>query len=471
MIESSDVNDSLLSKGDVLELICTLFPWIADFRQRSLQDYAHAAFDAQPYEGHCGARDHAMLLLQQCIRRAALATGMSEDRAYAMATGMAKAPVLQTGPHLHLLIEPDAYYTHLFSVTGLKAHHRSTYISYAVSTVKFVERGRKGPGWLKLDGDSVNVFGLSRSQMIPYSILARNGIYRFALKNVDRSGAAGDTAARLQSMLPQKNFLSAALAIKCANRCLWNQFFDPVIDFLQIDDEDVADLVAEHLKDGSSWLARRLFNDGDFAQNLIRHTEALSEGPWCGWFKNSTDLFWGNESGRLIPLRLVSSQLEARGAENFVLRFSAADLIDALHARKIIPNLFLMFIVTAILPGVRVLGGSRHTVYYPLMRYVLCRALEANGSDSDLLSTIAADTKPGMWGHRVLLADTEPFSELESLRRGDISVVLERYRALSLEEACGALESFATDPMWVHLKDGMMNRGISPKSPEWSFSQ
>jgi hypothetical protein len=48
--------------------------------------------------------------------------------------------------------------------------------------------------------------------------------------------------------------------------------------------------------------------------------------------------------------------------------------------------------------------------------------------------------------------------------------VLERYRALSLEEACGALESFATDPMWVHLKDGMMNGGISPKSPEWAFS-
>ncbi|NTH65933.1 hypothetical protein G6L33_18920 [Agrobacterium rhizogenes] len=470
MIEPSDVNDSLLSKGDILELICTLFPRIADLRQRSLQDYAYAAFDTEPYAGHCNVRNHAMLLLQRCIVRSALRAGVSEDRADAMAAEMAKAPVMQTGPHLHLLIEPDAYFTHLFSLMGLKAHHRSTYISYAVSTVKFVERGRKGPGWLKVDGDAVNVFGLSRSQMIPYSILARNGRYRFALRNVDRPGANGDTASRLQSLLPQENFPSAALAIKSANRCLWNQFFDPDIDFLQIDDEDVADLVAEHLRDGSSWLARRLFDGGDFVQNLIRHTEALSDGPWRGWFKNSTDLFWGNENGRLIPLRLAGSQLEARGVENFALKFSATDLIDALQARKIIPNLFLMFIVTAMLPGVRVLGGSRHSVYYPLMRYVLCQALEANGADSDLLSTIAADTKPGMWGHRVLLADTEPFSELESLRGGDISVVLEKYRALSLEAACGTLESFATDQMWVHLKDGMVNEGISPKSPEWSFS-
>lgn len=47
----------------------------------------------------------------------------------------------------------------------------------------------------------------------------------------------------------------------------------------------------------------------------------------------------------------------------------------------------MMFIVTAMLPGVRVLGGSRHTIYYPLMRYVLGSALRATGADPNLFAT------------------------------------------------------------------------------------
>jgi hypothetical protein len=50
------------------------------------------------------------------------------------------------------------------------------------------------------------------------------------------------------------------------------------------------------------------------------------------------------------------------------VEFTPASLVQALKIGRIMPNLLLMFIVTSILPGVRVLGGSRHTIYYPLMR-------------------------------------------------------------------------------------------------------
>jgi hypothetical protein len=353
---------------------------------------------------------------------------------------------------------------------GLKAHSRPAYISYAVSTVKFVERGRKGPGWLRLDNNAINVFGLTRSQMIPFSVLARNGLYCFRLKNVDLPEFDGDASSRLRSLLPRGEFPSAAEAIRRANVVLWDRFFDPEVDFLQLGDEDVADLVVEHLQDSSSWLARRLIGDANFVYHLIRYTELLCDGPWRGWLKNSTDLFWGCEQGRLFPLRLAGDQLEARGKEDFTLTFSTADLIDALQARKVIPNLFLMFIVTAMLPGVRVLGGSRHTIYYPLMRYVLGSALRATGVDPTLLATIATDVRPGVWGHRVLLANTDPFFELESLQERDISVALEKYRNLSLEDSCGTLESFVTDSIWADLKVSIGNGDVSTNDREWEFS-
>ena len=63
------------------------------------------------------------------------------------------APVLQTGPHCLLLIEPDAFYTHLFSLLGLQAHVREWYITYHASTVSFSEKAKKGPGWLWLQDE------------------------------------------------------------------------------------------------------------------------------------------------------------------------------------------------------------------------------------------------------------------------------------------------------------------------------
>lgn len=305
--------------------------------------------------------------------------------------------------------------------------------------------------------------------MIPYSVLAQNGPYRFALKNVDRAHGDGDLVARLRSELPQGEFPSAALAIKQANASLWKRYFDPGIDFLQIDDEDVADLVVEHLHDESSWLARNMFGKGGFVQCLLSSTEAVADSHWQGWLKNTTDLFWGNDRGRLFPLRLTDFRLEARGAEDFSLEFSAEAVIEALRSRKIIPNLYLMFIVTAILPGVRVLGGSRHTVYYPLMRYVFCRSLAMTG-DRELRTTIAADRKPGIWGHRVLLEDAEPFSALDVLGPGNIEAVLRKYGSLSLQQACGALESFVGDPLWVCFKTRHDEGPVDVREPEGAFS-
>jgi hypothetical protein len=461
---------TILSQSEVLDLIGRMFPWIAGFRDRPLGDYAHAAFGVESTESRSETRQHARKLLGRCVHKAARRAGFTADASDRFRDEILEFPVLQTGPHLHLLIEPDAYYTHLFSLMGVRAHQRPVYISYAVSTVKFVERARKGPGWLKLGGEAFNVFGLSRSQMIPYSVLARNGPYRFKLANVDRPNAVDDAGSRLMSILPQGEFSSAAAAIKQANIALWKKYFDVRVDFLQLDDDDIAGLVIEHLSDNSSWLARALVSDDEFAADLLRRTEAVCAGPWGGWFKNSTDFFWGSDKGRLFPLRLASGCLRAGEGEEFVLPFAVDSLIEALRAHRIMPNLFLMFVVTAMLPGVRVLGGSRHTIYYPLMRYVLGSALRGKGGEGDLIGALAADFRPGVWGHRVLLREGEPFSKLEALQGGDFSAVLDQCRELPLAEACGSLESFVTDPVWANLKTSIAQGAVNPESEEWAFS-
>ncbi|AGS26463.1 hypothetical protein [Rhizobium etli] len=462
-------NSELVSKGEVLALICELFPWLRQFQQASLNDYAKAAFSVGSDRSGCVARNQAMSLLRSRVGAVAQRQGYSAGAVSSFQTEIESAPVLQSGPHLHLLIEPDAFYTHLFSLMGLRAHGRTSYISYACSTVKFVERGRKGPAWLQVDGDAVNVFGLSRSKMIPYSILGRNGWYRFHLQNVDRPGGDSEAISCLRDLLPRGEFQSAAEAIKAANLCLWERYFDSEVDFLQLDDSDVADLVADHLSDGLSWLRASLIDDRAFAMRLIHCVDLLADTPWRGWLKNSTHFFWGCTEGRLFPLWLDGRVLRSKSTEDVRVEFSPESLVEALKTGQIVPNLLLMFIVTSILPGVRVLGGSRHTIYYPLMRWAFCEALRSDHYDTKLLDALSEDQRPGVWGHRIISRACEPFSLLNAVGRGGIATLLEQLGKMSIIDACGPFSSFTQDPLWAELTAAYSCGRVGRHSPQWAF--
>jgi hypothetical protein len=125
MTEQFISEHAAISKSDTLALIRHLFPWNCQFRNGTLHEYAHAVFEIEPHRYGCNVRDRAMIMLQGCVRRAARKTGFVEDRIHRIGEEILKAPVVQTGPHLHLLIEPDAYYTHLFSLMGLMARRRT----------------------------------------------------------------------------------------------------------------------------------------------------------------------------------------------------------------------------------------------------------------------------------------------------------------------------------------------------------
>ncbi|AVA25770.1 hypothetical protein NXC24_PC01336 (plasmid) [Rhizobium sp. NXC24] len=460
----------LISKDELQALIFQLFPWARRFAGVPVADYANAVFTVASYQSDCTPRHQALSLLRSRIGKIAQRRGFSGEQVSRFEREIEAAPVLQTGPHLHLLIEPDAFYTHLFSLMALRAHGRRCYISYGCSTVKFVERGRKGPAWLQIEGQAINVFGLSRSKMIPYSILGRNNGYSFQLQNVDRPGGEADAICRLRGILPTGEFPSAAEAIKAANLSLWKRYFDSQIDFLQLDDHDVSDLVRDHLSDEQSWLRARLIEDISFARRLLDGIDRLADTAWRGWLKNSTHFFWGCIDGRLFPLWLDDAVLRPRGTEDFHVEFSPAALCAALANGRIIPNLLLMFLVTSILPRVRVLGGSRHTVYYPLMRWAFGEALRSDDRDAELLAALTEDERPGAWGHRVISSPCEPFSLLNTPGSNGISSLLERFGQMSIEDASGPLSSFTEDPLWADLAAAFSAGALSTDAPEWAFS-
>jgi hypothetical protein len=303
--------------------------------------------------------------------------------------------------------------------------------------------------------------------MDPYSICGLNGTYRFALAG-QNGGSNNAAVARLKAILPETEFPSAAEAIKAANQVLWRRSFPPALRFLQFDDIDVADLVVDHFEDKASWMSTCFAGDRLFAENILRAIEKLNAGPWVGWIRQTTDFFWGLEDGRIFPLHLQGGVLTGVSPSIFEMRFDPETIAASLRQRKLVPNLLTTFLVTSILPGVRVLGGCRQAVYYPLMRYLVATGLAASG-ERELLDALRTDERPGVWGHRVLRPKGgSPFTELEE--NGTALELAANYGSLSLQDGSGDLVSFTSDPIWAELSAHIESQAIHAASAEWQWA-
>ncbi|KQV33173.1 hypothetical protein ASE37_24590 [Rhizobium sp. Root268] len=409
-----------------------------------------------------------MNLLRLCVERAARRSGYGDDEAKGAGAELVAAPVMQTGPHALLIVEPDAFYTQLFSLMGLAAHRRQWQINYSVSTSAFKESAKKGPGWLRLEGEALNVFGLPRRRLIDSSIACFNGPYRFRLSNSKHVSAPNASAARLLAELPDSAFSCAAEAIRMGNLALWHGILHAPTKLLQLDDFDMADLIADHLEDVGSWVSSLFVHGGGGAVSILDTIDRLNSGPWRGWILRSTDFFWRLEEHKVVPLHLHDGVLRTSRSPSFEVKFTPACLAAALRGRAILPGMFIAYLVVSILPGVRVLGGCRQTVYLPLMRYLTAIGAQRAG-DTDLLAALEGDERPGVWGHRVLrLADGYPFQEVE--QAGGVLPLLSRYAEMPLVETSGDLASFTGDPIWAEISEHIRSGAIARTSDEWKWS-
>lgn len=462
----SHVNYDHATSEDVMRALTFLMPDLARFWALPLKNYAYTVYDTV-IRGGCSVRKDAMARLQRCIVRAALRSGASDEDVESINHQIAQAPIIQTGPHCHLLVEPDAFYTHLFSALGLAARGLGWHIWYSASTVKFIESAKKGPGWLSLNGNAVNVFGLPRSRMDSYSICGQNGPYRFEMATQNSDEVTNALASQLRARLPGCAFPSASEAIKAANQILWRRSFPLSLRLLQIDDIDISDLVADHLEDSGSWLTACLNAHNPFAENIMRAIDRLNAGPWAGWVRPTTDFFWGLQDGRIFPLHLESGVCSGGGSPGIKVRFEPEHLAAALRKRKLVPNLLTTFLVTSILPGTRVLGGCRQTVYYPLIRYLVATALQSSG-DRQLLDAMRADKCLGVWGHRVLRPTAgDPLLEIK--QSGSAMQIAAQYSALLLKDCAGDMASFTKDPIWAKMSAHIRDQAINKNSAEWQW--
>lgn len=448
------------------DALSRLVPLVGSFWERPVMSYAAAIYERFEVSNHSVRQDAFKRLSSLLCRRAAQSGHDARDIAQLTAQ-LRNVPVIQTGPHCHLVIEPDAFFTHLFCLGGLRAHAKSWYINYSVSTVKFTEKSKKGPGWLRLDGQDINVFGLSRSKMASLSIFSRQMPLRFAMVP-EFSRSSIPLRDELLQVLPGGEFSSAADAIKSANRILWPKYFGTAVNFLQLDESDMAGLVKEHLEDEGSWLSRCFIERAELIGSFILAVREIDRSPWGGWFKFNTDFFWMVRDGQMKRLELENGILRDSSG-NYQVPFKCAALARALQNGEILPSLFLVFLVIAILPGLRVLGGSRQIIYYPLMRCALLKALASSclPEDRDLAAAIRQDELPSLWGHRTIAPTTaEPLRLLARTGHSAASIA-ELLKATTLRQAASDMPGFSADEMWLQCCARLARRQQAAPSRSW----
>ena len=267
--------------------------------------------------------------------------------------------------------------------------------------------------------------------MIGYSLLTGPGPYRFELVPTEPN-AKGDALAVLRGVLPKTPFERPAHAIKAANLMLWPKLFGHSFAFLQIDDEDIADLVVDHLSDDNSWLRTRLLEHPTLAFDIVGGLDRLAVRP-LEWLAHARYRF-------LLVLRkwqTPSAASDRWRPHRSVDRYEGGPLYGQRHHRaagKSQPDTQSPADVSGFVdPAWRARAGRQLSADL-LSPDALCRlpGAGAAGVDEDLRQALATDDVPGAWGHRVIECDGDPLELFLDGRNGGIDRLSASSTALAI---------------------------------------
>jgi hypothetical protein len=180
--------------------------------------------------------------------------------------------------------------------------------------------------------------------------------------------------------------------------------------------------------------------------------QLASSGAFGGFLPGGTLHFWGVRDRRVRKLVVEDERLvESERPHGLSIPLDRLHLRAALLDGTLLPNLFLLFLVLAILPRVRAVGGLRQVGYVPIFQSVLLAALDASSPDERELADELIRCENG-WGTRVIDETLPVLDQLARLPEADILPQLYRhYRQRTLADATRDLMVIGENPRWRKL--------------------
>ena len=359
-------------------------------------------------------------------------------------------PVIQSGLHCLLLMDRITFDALLLAWLGAVENGLSAFVGFMGTTMTMETIGREGPGWLDVGDDKVNLFGMGRHKLCRKSTCVA-GPVSLNKRALEAVGNETDARSWLGTLLASQDkvFATAADALTELNGDLvadWDRSgaARPVF----IDDRLAAAAMARHLDDDGSLLSRLLMEPAR-RQRLDHALQEAASGPFGRFLPNTTDYFWGIREQRVRKLVLQNGHLiEPDRPHGLSIPFERQHLRQALLDGVLLPNLFLMFLVLAILPRVRVVGGLRQIGYVALFHSILLAALDENAPEErDLAAEL--EVRENAWGMRVIDEQISVREQLAGLPEGALFPdLLRQYRLRTFAETTDDLKLVRENARW-----------------------
>ena len=383
---------------------------------------------------------HERLLAKLCPTKAAVALAEFDGRA-----------VVQAGLHSQLLLDRITFDAFLLGWLGAVENGLSAFFAFTGATVTMETVGREGPGWLGVGSEHINLFGMGRHKLCRQSVCAAGpvSLNKRALETVAQS--IGETS-WLKVLLDRADepFATAADALATLNTDLASAWDGsaaarPVF----FDDRHAALVVARHLEDEDGLLTR-LLTDPDRRRRLEQALDSAASGPFGRFLPSGTVHFWGMRDKRVRKLVVENGRLiEAERPNGVSVPLDREHLLEALRHGVLLPNLFLLFVVMALLPRVRVLGGFRQIGYVPIFQSVLLEALDRNAPEERQLAEELRVRENG-WGMRVVEEPGSVHEQLAGVPAGSaLPELRRRYQDLTLREVTDDLRLIRQSSRWI----------------------
>lgn len=364
-----------------------------------------------------------------------------------------QAGVIQTGLHCQLLLDRKTFDAFVLSWLGAVENRLPAFLVFSGTTMTMETIGREGPGWLDTGTDKVNLFGMGRHKLSRRSVCATGLVLlnKPALETVQEISPGAQWLGVLLSRADEM-FASAADALTALNADLaraWDRL--PMARPIFIDDRFAAMVLARHLEDEDS-IPSKLLADPQRRLRLEHALQLASNGAFGGFVPGGTLHFWGVRDRRVRKLVVEAERLvEPERPHGLSIPLDRLHLHGALLDGILLPSLFLLFLVLAILPRVRAVGGLRQVGYVPIFQSVLLAALDASSPDEREFADELMRCENG-WGMRVIDETLPVIDQLAGLPATDILPQLHRqYRQRKLGDITRNLMVIGENPRWRKL--------------------
>ena len=382
-----------------------------------------------------------------------LAAHMPADSLQAALVEFDRRAVIQTGLHCQLLLDRITFDAFLLSWLGAVENSLSAFLVFTGATMTMETIGREGPGWLDLGPDKINLFGVGRHKLSRKSVCA-TGPVSLNKRALETAGDATDAARWLGVLLERGDevFGNAADALASLNENLASEWDRSAATRpIFFDDRLAAAALARHLEDEDS-VPSKLLTDPQRRCRLEHALQMASCGPFGSFLPTGTAYFWGVRNERVRKLVVEQGRLiEPERPQGLSIPLDRLHLREALLGGTLLPNLFLLFLVLAIVPRVRVLGGLRQIGYVPLFQSVVLAALDGSlAEECDLAADL--ETRESGWGMRVIDELYPVRDQLAGMQAGYILPELHRrYRDRTLCEVTQDLRAIRENARWRKL--------------------